>query len=182
MSNTILIVEDDKDINDLLNRLLKSKGYDVTQAFTGQEALAASSADLAILDQHLPDTTGTVLAEQLWLRSIPCIFLTAEDSYKTMGAAAKSGALGYLIKPANNQAIIAAVTIAMARAKEIKDLTAKIEETAITSSAVAIIASERRLTLEQASERLDKASEISRTPKLDLARRLIESCNFLGAI
>ena len=77
----ILILEDEKAINDLVALNLGMIGHTAVQAFTGREALKAAAEtpfDLLILDVMLPDTNGFAVCEKL--RDIPAIFLTRASS------------------------------------------------------------------------------------------------------
>ena len=96
----ILILEDEKAINDLVALNLGMIGHTAVQAFTGREALKAAVEtpfDLLILDVMLPDTNGFAVCEKL--RDIPAIFLTAlgETADKVKGF--ERGADDYIVKP-----------------------------------------------------------------------------------
>lgn len=96
----ILILEDEKAINDLVALNLGMIGHTAVQAFTGREALKAAAEtpfDLLILDVMLPDTNGFAVCEKL--RDIPAIFLTAlgETADKVKGF--ERGADDYIVKP-----------------------------------------------------------------------------------
>ena len=96
----ILILEDERAINDLIAMNLGMVGHETTQAFTGAEALAlaASNAfDLLIIDVMLPDTNGFKVYEAL--KDTPAIFVTAlgETADKVKGF--ERGADDYIVKP-----------------------------------------------------------------------------------
>ena len=96
----ILILEDEKAINDLVALNLGMVGHTAVQAFTGKEALAIAERtpfDLLILDVMLPDTNGFSVCEKL--KSTPAIFLTAlsETADKVRGF--ERGADDYIVKP-----------------------------------------------------------------------------------
>ena len=96
----ILILEDEKAINDLVALNLGMIGHTAVQTFTGREALKAAAEtpfDLLILDVMLPDTNGFAVCEKL--RDIPAIFLTAlgETADKVKGF--ERGADDYIVKP-----------------------------------------------------------------------------------
>ena len=83
---TILYVDDYADNRRLLQRILESEGYIVVQAPDGTEALkrlSEGSLDLALIDLHLPDTTGYELGARVrefpGYKSLPIIFVTAGD-------------------------------------------------------------------------------------------------------
>ncbi len=96
----ILVLEDERPINDLIALNLGMVGHEAVQAFTGREALekaAESRFDLLILDVMLPDTDGFSVYERL--QGTPAIFVTAlgETSNKVKGF--ERGADDYLVKP-----------------------------------------------------------------------------------
>ena len=64
---TILIVEDDKDINEMLQKVLKINGYNIKSAYSGTEALLLhnSDVDLIILDLMLPGKSGEEIINEL---------------------------------------------------------------------------------------------------------------------
>jgi CheY-like chemotaxis protein len=104
MSATILVVEDDDSIRDLLRMHLSAAGYAVQVA---PDAIAAgylvlrSPPDLIISDIHMPHMNGFEFVEALkadsTLPRIPVIFLTSYDEGDDRGKAL--GAVGYLTKP-----------------------------------------------------------------------------------
>ena len=87
MNETILVVEDDKELTELLELYLSAEGYQVTTCLTGAEAQAAldrMEPDLAILDVMLPDDDGFALCRHLRERSFcPVMFLTARTAETT---------------------------------------------------------------------------------------------------
>ena len=96
----ILILEDERAINDLVALNLGMIGHTTVQAFTGRDALRAAEEtpfDLIILDVMLPDTNGFAVYEKL--KEIPAIFLTAlgETADKVKGF--ERGADDYIVKP-----------------------------------------------------------------------------------
>ena len=96
----ILILADERAINDLIALNLGMVGHTTVQAFTGAEALKMAEIqpiDLLILDVMLPDTNGFSVYEKL--RGIPAIFLTAlgETADKVKGF--ERGADDYIVKP-----------------------------------------------------------------------------------
>jgi DNA-binding response OmpR family regulator len=102
----ILIVDDDKDIVDSTRTFLEERGYKVSQADTGKEALKkieASKPNLILLDVMMPKTDGFWLCQVVKsdpkLRSIPVIFLTSQDDAQSRIEGQKCGGDDYLTKP-----------------------------------------------------------------------------------
>lgn len=105
MNKKILIVDDEKEIVDLLEVYLSNDGYSVYKCYNGLEAMKCikqSQIDLAILDIMLPDIDGFRLCQKIREKFyFPIIMLTAkiEDSDKIMGLTI--GADDYITKPFN---------------------------------------------------------------------------------
>jgi two-component system response regulator GlrR len=100
----ILIVDDDKNLLELLRIRLESAGYEVAAVLSKEDAVMEMRNrifDLSIIDQQLPDTSGIALMEELHLINpeMPAIILTAYGSIESAVEAMKSGAYNYLTKP-----------------------------------------------------------------------------------
>ncbi len=99
----VLIVEDDKELNDLIARALSREGYKVSQAYDGISAetyINTSKIDLAILDLMIPSINGLELLRRIRLQGrIPVIIISAkvEDSDIVLGLGL--GADDYMTKP-----------------------------------------------------------------------------------
>src|ERR671932_2869644 len=103
MMPTILIVDDDHKITDMLRRTLIYEGYGVLTAADGKEALAQAQAhhpDLVVLDWMMPGLSGLEVARRLRAaESMPILMLTARDAINDRVAGLDSGADDYLVKP-----------------------------------------------------------------------------------
>ncbi|MBB3128316.1 two-component system response regulator VanR [Paenibacillus rhizosphaerae] len=119
MSAKILIVDDEKDIADLLEVYLKNDGYSVFKFYNGTEALQCierTEVDLAILDVMLPDIEGFKLCSKIREKYFyPIIMLTAkiEDIDKITGLTI--GADDYITKPFNPIEVMARVKTQLRR-------------------------------------------------------------------
>jgi two-component system OmpR family response regulator len=117
----ILIVDDDREIRDLLGRFLTKHGYRVTTARDGREmrrVLADWRIDLIVLDLMLPGEDGLSLCRQLRANSlIPIIMLTAmgEETDRIVGL--EMGADDYLSKPFNPRELLARAKAVLRRAR-----------------------------------------------------------------
>ena len=114
----ILIADDEKEIRDILNLLLKGEGYAVLTAENGCEVveLAEPEIDLYILDVNMPGLSGFMAAAELRKKyDTPIIFLTAYsgESDKVMGFSA--GADDYIVKPFSNMELIMRVKAILRR-------------------------------------------------------------------
>jgi two-component system, OmpR family, response regulator len=116
----ILIVDDNKDIRDLLGRFLRKHDMKVMTARDGsemRECLAAHAVDLIVLDLMLPGDDGLKLCRELRVDSaIPVIMLTAmgEDSDRIVGL--ETGADDYVSKPFNPRELLARIKAVLRRA------------------------------------------------------------------
>ena len=102
MTQTIMVVDDETEILDMLKRYFSLEGYHVITATGGKEALQklAKQPDLILLDINMPDIDGLSLCKSIRnFVSCPILFLTAnaEDSDKIKGFGA--GGDDYIVKP-----------------------------------------------------------------------------------
>lgn len=100
----ILAVDDEPDLRSLLRILLQSKGYQVEEAASGEEALAMvtgqSPYDLIIMDIMMPGMDGVEACRQIRQHSaVPTLFLTARGRLEDKQQAYTSGGDDYLVKP-----------------------------------------------------------------------------------
>jgi DNA-binding NtrC family response regulator len=107
-SGKILIVDDDRNLLEVLKVRVESAGYDVTTAAKEEEALEAAESevfDLSIVDLHLQRRNGISLMKDLrvLLPNMPVIILTAQATTESAAQAMKQGAYGYLTKPFNSR-------------------------------------------------------------------------------
>ena len=103
MAATVLVVEDERKIRDLVRVYLEREGHSVVTTGSGAEALAlveTVAPDLIVLDLRLPDVSGeAVAAEVRRSRSTPILMLTAKSSEADRIAGLELGADDYLTKP-----------------------------------------------------------------------------------
>ena len=100
----ILAVDDEPDLRSLLRILLKSKGYEVLEAASGQEAVellrSEPRIDLVIMDIMMPGLNGVqACAEIRKFSTVPMLFLTAKSQLSDKAEAYASGGDDYLAKP-----------------------------------------------------------------------------------
>lgn len=129
----VLIVDDDKEIVELLNIYLQKEGYDTEKAYDGEEALAKVKEDddicLVILDLMMPKKDGMATVQELrQFSSIPVIMLTAKstDMNKIQGLIA--GADDYVTKPFNPLEVMARVKSMLRRVELSQQQDDKVEE------------------------------------------------------
>ena len=119
MNENILIVDDEKEIADLIEVYLKNDGYTVHKFYNGTDALKcieSQNLDLVILDVMLPDVDGFRICQKIREQYFyPIIMLTAkvEDTDKIMGLTI--GADDYITKPFNPLEVVARVKTQLRR-------------------------------------------------------------------
>ncbi len=106
MAKRILVVDDDENILNLEKTILEQKGFDVTGAGGGAEALqllGEKSFDLVLLDVMMPEVDGFTVCRKIKedpkLKDIPVIFLTAKGGGEALAEGFESGAVMYINKP-----------------------------------------------------------------------------------
>ncbi|MGL5541362.1 MAG: response regulator transcription factor [Erysipelotrichaceae bacterium] len=104
MKKVICVVEDEKDLNELVKRYLEKEGYEVRSYFTYEDAASSVSADdvhLWILDIMLDDKSGFDLLELIRAngREIPVIFMSARDKEFDRIIGLEKGSDDYITKP-----------------------------------------------------------------------------------
>jgi len=132
----ILIVDDEKNMRLILNKILSKEGYEIYQAENGNQALKGvkkSSPDLVLLDLKLPDINGIEVLEKIKQHdnSITVIMLTAYGDIKNAVEAMKLGAYDYLKKPFDNEEMILVIKKALDNlrlSREVKLLRDRLDE------------------------------------------------------
>ncbi len=121
MSDTVIVVDDEREIAELIGLYLENDGYEVKKFLTGAEALefiGHTEPALAVLDVMLPDTDGFALLRRIReTHSFPVIMLTARvtDADKILGLT--MGADDYITKPFNPLEVTARVKTVLRRCR-----------------------------------------------------------------
>jgi two-component system, OmpR family, alkaline phosphatase synthesis response regulator PhoP len=122
VKRTILIVEDEKDIRELVRFHLEQEGYGVVEAETGEEALRRAEAErpaLVVLDIMLPGTDGLQVCRRLRgtsaTASLPIVMLTAKAAEVDRVLGLEIGADDYLTKPFSPRELVARVKAVLRR-------------------------------------------------------------------
>ena len=120
--NTILVVEDEAAIRDMIGMSLERAGFRWLPAASAEEArvsLVDHSPDLVLLDWMLPGISGLEFARQLHrddsTRDVPVIMLTAKDAEDDMIRGLESGADDYLTKPFSPRELVARINSVLRR-------------------------------------------------------------------
>lgn len=114
---TVLVVEDERDIRDILRRYLERAGFAVLTATSGAEALRLLPAcELVLLDLGLPDIDGTdILREIHTLGTLPVIVLTARSTTEDRIQGLELGADDYVTKPFSPHEVVLRVQAVLHR-------------------------------------------------------------------
>lgn len=119
MSGKILVVDDEREIADVIGLYLKNENFEVIKCYNGNDALEAvekEKPDLAILDVMLPDIDGfTILQKIRESCTFPVIMLTAKTEYMDKINGLTLGADDYIEKPFNPLELVARVKAQMRR-------------------------------------------------------------------
>ncbi len=120
MTQSILVVDDEPSISELVSYNLGLAGFRVQTACTGPQALKVfqrANPDLIILDLMLPDLDGVEVCRQIRRKSnVPIIMLTAKDSESDKIIGLEVGADDYITKPFSPRELVARVKAVLRRA------------------------------------------------------------------
>lgn len=119
-SQHVLVVEDEDPIRELVSTALRFKGFEVTTAATGRDALAEArnaTFDLLVLDVNLPDVDGFEICRKL--RSdgnlVPVVFLTARDDPADLRTGFTGGGDDYITKPFSLEELVLRIEAVLRR-------------------------------------------------------------------
>lgn len=122
---TILIVEDNRGINDLIKKALTQIGHHCFQAYYGMEAIRLTQQQpiqLILLDIQLPDSDGFSLIKEL--PDLPVIYLTAKNDVSDRVKGLNLGAEDYITKPFAMDELLARIQVVLRRYDVAKDILA----------------------------------------------------------
>lgn len=114
MNSTILIIEDDKDINEMLTKLLTNNNYNVMNAYSGTEGVLVhnDSIDLILLDLMLPGKNGEEIIKELKNKNnVPVIVMSAIQDIDKKVDLFDLGANDYITKPFHNDELLARIKV-----------------------------------------------------------------------
>ena len=125
MVATILLVEDERKLRDLVRSYLEQAGFAVLSTGSGAEALslaASASPDLLILDLGLPDVAGETVARELRAAgTVPILMLTAKSSEEDRVRGLEVGADDYVTKPFSPREVVLRVQAILRRGGQSAD-------------------------------------------------------------
>lgn len=155
----ILLAEDQKDLNKIINKRLSVEGYSVDSCFDGEEVsdfTAAASYDCIIMDIMMPKKDGLTVLREMRQRgdSTPVLLLTAKDTVQDKVTGLDLGADDYLVKPFAFEELIARIRVITRKASgnssnvfHIADLTLDVASHSVTRGETAINLSAKEFAL-----------------------------------
>lgn len=114
MNSKILIIEDDKDINEMLTKLLTNNNYNVLNAYSGTEGVLVhnDNIDLILLDLMLPGKNGEEIIRELKNKNnVPVIVMSAIQDIDKKVDLFDLGANDYITKPFHNDELLARIKV-----------------------------------------------------------------------
>lgn len=141
--NSILVVEDDTQLNKLFSTVLTRHQYNVYSAFNGEEALSIlenQHIDLIISDIMMPKIDGYELAESLRdaKYETPILMVTAKDSYQMLEKGFEIGVDDYMVKPINVNELVLRVRALLKRAKIAVEKKIELEHTVLAYDSLTV--------------------------------------------
>lgn len=141
MSDKILVVDDEREIADLVELYLQNENYTVYKFYSASEALACieeTIPDLAILDVMLPDGNGFSICQRIREKhTYPVIMLTAKEQETDQITGLTLGADDYITKPFRPLELVARVKAQLRRYKKYNSVQT-LEETVFTHSGLVV--------------------------------------------
>jgi len=139
-SRRVLVVEDDRTINDALAQRLRAEGYDVVQAFDGPTAVGLADTedpDVVLLDVMLPGFDGHEVCRRIQAaHPVPVLMLTARDEEADVLVGLGVGADDYLTKPFRMREVVARVAALLRRVDRAAELAARTPEALVVGDLV----------------------------------------------
>lgn len=114
MNKTILIIDDDVHIGNMVEEILLLEGYIVKRAYSGTEALlmlGVTKPDLVLLDLMLPGLNGEEVLPQI--KDIPVIVVSAKADINDKVSLLLGGAVDYITKPFDTKELLARIAVAL---------------------------------------------------------------------
>ncbi len=148
----VLVVEDQKDLNEIISRKLTSEGYSVDSCFDGEEAedfLRCATYDAIIMDIMMPGKTGIGVLRDLRAAGdkTPVLLLTALGTVDDRVAGLDSGADDYLVKPFDFDELLARVRAMIRRGSGIADNVIRAGDLTMDIASHTVFRGEEALTL-----------------------------------
>ena len=140
----ILVVDDESDICEILKYNLETEGYEVTTAFSAEEALELPLQEysLILLDVMMGEMSGFQLVRRLkndvTTARIPVIFITALDGEDNLVKGLNIGADDYIVKPLSMKEVMARVRAVLRRSSQLQQTVAAPDDNMIVFEGIAL--------------------------------------------
>jgi two-component system, OmpR family, KDP operon response regulator KdpE len=120
MAEKVLVIDDEETTVQLLTFLLERRGFEVIKAFSAEDGLRKAyrhQPDLVLLDIMMPDMDGWEVCKRMReMSDVPIIFLTARSEVKDVVRGLEMGADDYVVKPYDNEELVARIKAHLRRA------------------------------------------------------------------
>jgi AmiR/NasT family two-component response regulator len=188
----VLICEDEGLTALRLKKALTSLGYEVAgEAKNGEEAVSLAAQlnpDAILMDIRMPKQDGIAATEQIMsARPTAIVMITAYSERELVEAAVRAGASGYLVKPVSDEQIEPALTVALNRFAELRDLNGELsdlkealEARKVVERAKGILMRRLQMPEDEAYKRLQKLSRDRRQSLKQTAEQVLAAADLLG--
>lgn len=177
----LLLIEDNTSMRKLLARLLTTAGYQVEEAIDGMSGVYQAhelQPDLVVLDLNLPDIPGIQVIELI--AGHPFVVLTIDHDDRHYRICRNRGALGYILKPLDPEALLKTIDLALERANEHRNFDRALRETRNIAKAVGILMGYHRLSEQEAYARLRHYATSQRRKMAEFSGAVIRAMTLLG--
>lgn len=151
---SVLIVEDDINLNKLMNSFLTQNGYKVTTAFNGRQGLAkfnSNYTDIIISDIMMPDINGyefvSCIREEN--NSVPILFVSAKDAFESKQKGFDVGIDDYMVKPIDLNELLLRIKALLRRAKIVNEKKLIVGNTTLLFDSLKIVFNDTSIELPQ---------------------------------
>lgn len=150
MKSTILIIEDNQDINEMITKLLNYYGYKVLNAYSGTEGILVhnNSVDLVLLDLMLPGKSGEEVIKELKEKNnVPIIIISAINDIDKKVDLLDLGANDYITKPFNNDELLARIKVQLRDSHNINSNVLKFKDIELNKDSFSVKCNNKKLSL-----------------------------------
>jgi len=189
----VLIADDEKPVAAGLQGQLETLGYDVVAVVNdGNSAIEVCRRqlpDVVLMDIEMPGLDGLSAARQIVLDpGTPVVILTAHGHANLIDQAVEDGVVYYLLKPVTSPSLHAALQMAVARSRELKDLRQSVNtlettlrERKLIERAKGILMTRRNMPEAEAFRFLQRQSQDRRMPMAKLAESIVQADELLDS-
>ncbi len=189
----VLIADDEKPVAAGLQGQLETLGYDVVavvhDGHNAIEVCRRQLPDVVLMDIEMPGLDGLSAARQIVLDpGTPVVILTAHGHANLIDQAVEDGVVYYLLKPVTSPSLHAALQMAVARSRELKDLRQSVNtlettlrERKLIERAKGILMTRRNMPEAEAFRFLQRQSQDRRMPMAKLAESIVQADELLDS-